>query len=250
VARRPRIVVTCSRRAAGPGADNPARQRPPRPEVYLLEAYLDAVVAGGGLPLLVAPVDGEHEQLVEQALELADGVVISGGPVDLLPGHYGQEPRVPFTSVDEPRARLELALARACVEREIPLLGICGGLQVLAVAVGGTLVQDLEREWREPLEHQQPTPPSQAWHAVDLEPGLVRCAYGRGRIEVNSTHRQAIDGPGALQVTGRAPDGVVEVAELRGHPWCLGVQWHPEALDGSLYPELCAAAARFRALRR
>ena len=98
----------------------------------MLRGYLDAIVAGGGLPVALSPVEGLGEDLADWAADHADGVVISGGPVDLLPYHYGQQPRAAFDSVDEPRARLELALARLCMERGIPLLGVCGGLQVMA----------------------------------------------------------------------------------------------------------------------
>jgi len=246
---RPLIVVTSSQRAAGPGSGNPIRQRPPRPESFLLRNYLEAIAAGGGLPVALAAVGGLHDELAAWALEHADGVVISGGPVDLRPAHYGQEPRVPFDSIDEPRAQLELALARGCMDRDLPLLGICGGLQVMAVAAGGTLVQDLSVEWPGAAEHQQLTPPSEPWHAVQLEPGLVRNAYPTASIRVNSTHRQAIDQPGALSVVGRAPDGVIEAAELPGLRWCAGVQWHPEALGAELYPQLCAAADEVRRAR-
>ncbi len=250
MATPPVIVITTSRREAGPGSGNPQRQRPPRPELFLLRNYLEAVVAAGGLPVLLAPAQGLHRQLADWALDQADGVVVSGGPVDLLPHHYGQEPRVPFDSVDEPRALLELTLARGCMERGVPLLGICGGLQVMAVASGGTLVQDLYAEWPDHLEHQQLTAPSEPWHPVALEDGLVRDAHDAAQIAVNSTHRQAVAQPGGLRITGRAPDGVVEAAELPGHPWCVGVQWHPEALDGALYPQLCEAARVFRSRNR
>lgn len=246
MSQRPVIVVTTSQRAAGPGSGNPRRQRPPRPESFLLRNYLEAIVAGGGLPVPLAPADGLHDELAAWALEHADGVVISGGPVDLLPYHYGQEPRVAFDSIDEPRALLELAMARGCMARGVPLLGVCGGLQVMAVAAGGSLVQDLYAEWPDHLEHQQLTPPSQPWHRVRLDPGLACDALGAAEIQVNSTHRQAVAEPGSLRITGWAPDGVVEAAELAGHPWCVGVQWHPEAIGGALYPELCGAASRRR----
>lgn len=247
---RPVIIVTTSQRERGSGSGHPRRQRPPRPEAYLLRGYLAAIADGGGLPVPLAALDGLHQELVAWALEHADGVVISGGPVDLLPYHYGQQPRVPFESVDEPRAHLELALARGCMERGVPLLGVCGGLQAMTVAAGGSLVQDLELEWPGAQEHQQLTPPSQPWHPVDLQPGLVRDAYGCPRIQVNSTHRQAVAEPGSLRFVGHAPDGVVEAVELPGHPWCVGVQWHPEAIGGALYPQLCAAALELRVRRR
>ncbi|MFH1469419.1 MAG: gamma-glutamyl-gamma-aminobutyrate hydrolase family protein [Pseudomonadota bacterium] len=238
---RPRIVVTTSRRALGPAGASPLRQRPARPEVWLLEAYLDAIARSGGLPLPLAPVDGLAAELADWALTEADGVVISGGPVDLHPRSYGQEPRVSNLDLDPERSELELRLACGCLARGLPALGVCGGMQVLAVAAGGSLIQDIEAELPGAGEHQQPTPPSQPWHPVLLEPGRVQAVYG-SRTEVNSTHHQAVAEPGALRITGRAPDGVVEAIEAPDHPWCVGVQWHPEALDAALYRALCRAA--------
>jgi putative glutamine amidotransferase len=238
---RPRIVVTTSRRVHGPAGVHPTRQRPPRPEVYLLRAYLDAVAAGGGLPLPVAPVEGLEEELADWVLAHADGVVVSGGSADLDPAHYGEAPRVPYPDLDPSRAALELRVARGCLERGLPILGVCGGMQALAVAAGGRLLQDIATDLSGALEHQQPTPPDRPWHEVAVTHGPLRDLLG-ARREVNSTHHQAVRDPGALRCVGWAPDGVVEAVDLPDHPWCVGVQWHPEALDGALYGPLCAAA--------
>ncbi len=239
---RPVIAVTTTRRVLGPAGTSARLQRPPRPETYLLSDYLRAITAAGGLPLPLAPVDGLHEALAGWAADRVQGVVISGGPIDIAPHWYGAQQRVPFPSVDEGRTELEAALVRHCLQRDIPLLGVCNGMQLLAALTGGDLYQDLEHELPGASEHQQPTPPSQTWHEVELEGGAVRSAYGRARIQVNSTHRQAVRDPGALRITGLAPDGVAEAIELPGHRFCVGVQWHPEALGGELYPQLVAAA--------
>ena len=120
----------------------------------------------------------------------------------------------------------------------------------MAVAAGGTLWQDLHEDCPRAEEHQQLTPPSQTWHEVNLQEGATCAALGAVKVQVNSTHRQAVRDPGTLRITGRASDGVVEAAELPGHPFCVGVQWHPEAIGGGLYPELCRAALAYAATRR
>jgi putative glutamine amidotransferase len=107
-----------------------------------------------------------------------------------------------------------------------PILGICGGLQALAVAAGGTLVQHIH----DAKGHEQDEDPALASHAVLLSPGIIRQSFGVDSIMVNSTHHQAIADPGALQVTGRAPDGVIEAAEHPDLRFAVGVQWHPELL--------------------
>ena len=245
---RPRIVVTISRRPLGPPGTNPARARPGRPELVLGRAYLEAVARGGGLPILLAPQEGLEDELAAWAAEHADGVLISGATADIAPAFYGEAERVPVPERDDARARTELALARLCAERGIPVLGVCGGMQALVVAAGGSLIQDIATELPGALEHEQPTPPREPWHPVTLDGGRARAALGP-TAQVNSTHHQAVLRPGPYRVTGWAPDGVVEAVELPGHPFCVGVQWHPEALDGALYPELCQAAAAFRASR-
>ena len=103
---------------------------------------------------------------------------------------------------------------------QFPVLGICGGMQALAVAAGGTLIQDIGSQVPNALEHEQPTDPIEPWHAVRLENGLLSQLHGRTEIQVNSTHHQAVDDPGSLRITGRAPDGIVEVIESANHPFC------------------------------
>lgn len=172
------------------------------------------------------------------AVELLDtvrAVVVTGGAVDLHPRHYGQAVLGRLDRVDEDRAALELTLARAAVDRGLPFLGVCGGMQTLAVALGGTLVQDIATARPGALEHEQPTDPATPWHPlVDVDPRWARWFPPA----VNSTHHQAVDRPGPLAVVARAPDGIVEAVVLPDHPFCLGVQWHPEHLDGAVFTAL------------
>lgn len=235
------LAVTSDRRALGPAPDSP-RVRPARPEVYLKAAVVQAVRAAGAEPLILPPA-GPHtdiDALVRAVLDRCDGVVITGGAFDIHPRHYGGAVTGRLDRTDDERTDLELRLAARCLHQGVPVLGLCGGEQALAVAAGGTLVGDLGQDWPGALEHEQPSDPAQPWHAVHTEPGVLRRIYGP-TLRVNSTHHQAVADPGALRVTGRAPDGVVEAVELDGHPFCVGVQWHPELLDTALFAALVGA---------
>jgi putative glutamine amidotransferase len=188
--------------------------------------------------LILAPGDSEEERT--GLLARVDAVVITGGHFDIHPQHYGTEVSSRLDATDAPRTEMELALARDCIRLEIPVLGVCGGMQVLAVASGGTLVQDILTEHPGALDHEQATDPAAPWHRVQLE-ATSRLAHMGKEIQVNSTHHQAVADPGEMVVTGRAPDGICEVIELPSHRFCVGVQWHPELLDIAPYAALVEA---------
>lgn len=240
----PLILVTTDRRALGP-APRSARVRPPRPEVVLKQAVVDAVRACGGLPLLLPPVLLDPPDIAA-LLCLVSGVVVTGGAFDIHPRHYGQRAAARIDRVDDDRTDLELAMCAACLCGGVPILGICGGLQALAVAAGGSLLQDIGTQVPGALEHEQPTDPAEGWHPVSLTGPLAAArAGGEGTAAVNSTHHQAVDDPGELLACGHAPDGIIEAAVLVGHPLALGVQWHPELLNHGLWPyQMLVDAAR------
>jgi len=158
-----------------------------------------------------------------EVVALADAVVLSGGHFDIHPRHYGQAVQGRLDTPQEARTELELALAREAVAAQLPVLGICGGLQALAVAWGGTLVQHLKTS---PVQHEQFRSPGVCGHDV-VAWGALAVRLG-DRFAVNSTHHQGVDRvPAGWRVIARADDGVVE-AMTNGR--ALGVQWHPERL--------------------
>ena len=198
-------------------------------EVFSLrDDYVRAVEKAGGLPLVLAPGPLEH---VDELLGRLDGLLLSGG-ADLDPGHYGEEPHESVADVNPHRDHFELALSREAVRRDLPLLAICRGHQVLNVAMGGTLVQDIPSQVEGALDHD---PKGERWapaHDVRILPGTrLREILGRDRVAVNSFHHQSIKTPGkGLVVSACAVgDDVIEGVELPALRFVVGVQWHPEA---------------------
>ena len=232
------VLVTAENRMPSNPA-NPVRVRPPRLETWISEAYVSAVRQAGGTPLIQSPSTDLDE--LDRLLEVVAAVVITGGHFDIHPKHYGKSVHGRLDTPDDARTHSELELARRCMDRDIPLLGVCGGMQALVVAAGGDLIQDIATHHSRQIDHEQETDPAQPWHSVSLDPNSKLAAMGE-TIEVNSTHHQAAGGLGRLQATGFAPDGICEVAELPNHRFCVGVQWHPELIDPSPYRLLLEAA--------
>jgi len=215
----------------------------------LKRTYVDAVLRAGGLPILVP----FGPAVAETYLEVLDGLVLSGGAFDIPPALYGEETRPTCGPLVPERTGTELALLRAALAGGLPVLGVCGGMQLLNVALGGTLYQDLPAD-AGIRGHEQPPPKDVPTHDVDVVEGTRLAALvGAGRLRVNSTHHQAVRAvaPGLL-VSARAPDGVVEGIELPSHRFALGVQWHPEAAlrhearHAEIYRALVRAAAEGR----
>jgi putative glutamine amidotransferase len=211
---RPRILVPLDVDAAR------GRYEQPR-------AYADAVSAAGGLPL---PVPCGDPSLVAEYLALGDGLLVAGGDLDIDPSRYG-EPRRPGCGPSRPeRTAFEEAAVASALAAGMPVLGICGGMQLIAVVRGGALHQHLPDDLG--VSHEQPPPKDVPSHVVEIGPGsLLERLVGAEPLRVNSTHHQAVSRPGrGVAVSGWAPDGVVEAIEIEGAPFALGVQWHPEAL--------------------
>ncbi|HEY1357012.1 MAG TPA: gamma-glutamyl-gamma-aminobutyrate hydrolase family protein [Thermoleophilaceae bacterium] len=187
-------------------------------------SYAEAVQLAGGLALLLPP-DDEVAEAPDQLLDMLDALVLAGGS-DIDPASYGARPDPETRGTRPERDRFELALAHRALERGMPVLGICRGMELLNVALGGTLEQHIER-----VDIHRHTPGAFCDHAVRLEPGtLAAQAVGAERTEVKSHHHQAVDELGeGLVVSGWSePDDLPEAIELPGKPFALGVLWHPE----------------------
>lgn len=199
------------------------------PRARLNEAYLDAIRAVGLVPLIVAPMEPAE---LESVLGGVHGVVLSGGE-DVAPSEYGAEMSPRTDAPHRPRDQCELALARMAHDRRVPTLAICRGIQVMNVAFGGTLVQDIPSECPSALKHDRADARAVRVHDARIEPGSgLERALGTHALSVNSSHHQSVAriAPG-LRVTARATDGIVEGAEwVADDWWMLGVQWHPEEL--------------------
>lgn len=218
-----------------------------------LHGYIDAVLAVGGLPVMI-PLSVQGADLAELYGYLA-GLVLPGGG-DIEPALYASAKHPTTSGIDLDRDRAEIWLARQALADAKPLLGICRGLQVLNVAAGGDLVQDLPTEVSSADAHyfRYPDYPlDYPAHNVQVEEdSLLARVTGEPILEVNSRHHQALHAlaPG-LAVVGRAPDGVIEAVESPQHPFALAVQWHPENLQvqpamRALFAGLVAAAAERR----
>jgi len=204
-------------------------------------AYADAVEATGGRPLLVPPSsDG-----LDETLDALDGLIFSGGS-DLDPELYGQDPHEETFGLVRDRDEAELALMRAALERDMPLLAICRGSQVLNVARGGDLLQHLPDEVGH--EDHKHTPGVFADHEVDVEPGTKVAALLGDRAPVKSHHHQGFDRLGeGLLAAARADDGTVEALEDPTRSFAIGVLWHPEAgEDFALFRGLVDEARAYR----
>ncbi len=197
--------------------------------------YVRAVYLTGGLPLVaVPPMEcGDTAEAVAELCSMARGIVLTGGP-DILPHLFGEEPHPKLGAVSPIRDQFELALARAAIQADLPTLAICRGMQVLNVAAGGGLIQDIESCVPGAHAHRVAAPRWLPTHSVSIAQGsILRRVFGRDSIMVNSFHHQAVHpvAPG-FEVVARSGDGVVEAIERVGSRFTVGVQWHPEALAG------------------
>ncbi len=199
------------------------------PWYALRRNYGSAVMAAGGLPLGLLHVDPE---LVEACLDQLDGLIVTGGAFDIDPALYGAVERHPTVDLKAARTAFEWAITERALDRDLPVLGICGGEQLLNVVLGGTLIQHIPEAVPDALAHEQPNPRDEASHVVEIVPGtLLRRICGHDVLAVNSAHHQAVDRTGRdVVVSATAPDGVIEAIEHPAHRFCLGVQWHPEFL--------------------
>ena len=215
------------------------------------EDYVRSVEQADAVPVVLPPVSPGD---VPSLLDRLDGVLLSGG-VDVDPALYGQAPHPKLRRVNRRRDDFELALTREALRRDVPILAICRGHQVLNVATGGTLVQDVPSLIKGAVEHDGSGPRWRHAHWVEVTaPSRLREILGRDALPVNSIHHQAVDRVGeGLVVSARCPeDGVVEGLELPGRRFVVSVQWHPESFwnrPDSFQPLFDAHAEACRAAR-
>jgi putative glutamine amidotransferase len=198
------------------------------PTLFLRARYMQAVEAMGGVPLIL-PVTASKE-IQEALLSKVQGLLMTGSGPDLDPALYGEEQQFRFKKMSRERADSEIALARMALEADLPVLGICGGAQLMNVVLGGSLYQDIASQIPGALDHRQKTAATGPAHGVAITPGTrLHAILKTDRLQVNSSHHQATKtvGPG-LVVNAKAEDGVIEGLESPRHRFALGVQWHPE----------------------
>jgi putative glutamine amidotransferase len=250
---KPLIGVTTSELRPGELATLRRHGEPPNPEMALGMTYVRALEAAGAFPVVVPPLEPRD---VGRLLDRLDGLVLSGGP-DLAPAAYGAKPHVELGSTEPDLDAFEYAMAREALRLELPILGICRGVQTLNVARGGTLHQHLPDVVGDGIAHRQSVDGRVPTHPVIILSGSrLAASLGATRLSVNSFHHQAVDRLGAdLCACAWAPDGAIEAIEDPGRPFVVAVQWHAETLQGvpsqlTLFEALVSTAAGSTQQRR
>lgn len=206
---------------------------------YLLrENYVKAVFDHGGTPVILS----YHDDAI---IERLDGILFTGGNFDIPPEISGIKNPASARRVRPYRTRYELALFHQALALKMPMLGICGGMQLMAVGAKGKLIGDIASEVENALRHEQGGPRDRPSHQVAVKKNTLLFALAQCEIlEVNSTHHQAVASAGSAIVSAVAPDGVIEAIEIPSHPFALGVEWHPELLYKN-YPPHASIFAGF-----
>lgn len=218
----------------------------------LSNTYIQAVTEAGGIPLLI-PNDIPDEHL-RNLLKQFDGLLLTGGG-DIHPDRYSGHPHARLSNIDRERDRTEFVLLQAAVKTSLPFLGICRGFQVINVALGGTLYEDISDQYPDARKHDYypDWPRDYIAHEVDVSPdSQLGHILNQQNVSVNSLHHQAVHRIAPeLSITAHASDGIVEGFELPGYPFGLGVQWHPECLQAhppmrALFRSFVDAANQFQ----
>ena len=236
--RRPLVLLP-------PDLDVRQTKRGPLPVMITQRAYTTRILDVGGLPLVMPPVDDAG---LDQLIALADALVLPGGGFDIDPRHYGEALLPGCGELKPERTDLEWGLLVRAEKKGIPVLGICGGMQLMNVVRGGALFQDLPTQAPSPLIHSQEGSKKEPSHTVDVVAGTqLAQLVGAGSLAVNSTHHQGVKTLGLnLSSSALAPDGLIEGLEDRSKAFFVGVQWHPESMDEephrALYRALVDAA--------
>ncbi len=221
------------------------------PTYFLRARYMKAIEDAGGIPVVLPLLS--NGAAWRQVVAHVHGLLITGSGSDLAPELYGERQRHKFTRMSRERATMELGITKAAYRADVPTLGICGGMQSINVALGGTLYQDIAAQLKTSINHLPSHSATKTSHSVQIAPGsLLRRIAGKARMDVNSSHHQSIKNVAPnLAQTAVAPDGVIEAIEAPGRAFILGVQWHPEFLyerdpvERRLFTALVRAARTF-----
>ena len=206
------------------------------PAVLIPAPYVDLVAEAGGIPVVLPPVSSLESELVSRL----DGLVLAGG-ADLNPATYGESPHVETSGWRDDRDGGELALLGGALKQELPVLGICRGLQLMTVHAGGRLEQHVPD--RVGHDGHRPEPGVYGQHSVALVEGSTAHRVLGSSVQVKSYHHQGVADAGSLTIVGHAEDGTIEAVEVPGHDFAVGVLWHPEAGgDVRLFRALVEAA--------
>ena len=230
-------------------SDRDSTQENIESQYYVRRNYCAAVASAGGIPI-VLPYDGASE---DEHLALLDGLLITGGMFDVAPEEYGMQAKYPDQIAMKPdRTHFERSLLRGALQRDIPVLGICGGMQLIAVEMGAKLHQHIPSDVHTTIEHKQTVPCNIAAHSIRIQPGTrLHRVLGVDTLSVNSLHHQAVSGGNQrLHISAVADDGVVESIEVPDRAFCIGVQWHPEYLVNEGERNLFAELIRVASVRR
>lgn len=195
-----------------------------------LPTYINALQDAGAIVLLLPA--SENSNHITRMLDVIDGLVLPGGN-DVDPAMYSEAAHQQLGSIRPERDRFEIALVRDALERDMPVLGICRGMQVLNVALGGSLYQDIPSQYATSIEHdQEESDRDHIVHSIELTAGSQLHQFLHTRtLQANSMHHQAINCPGqGVVVTGKAPDGIIEAIEVAQHRFAIAVQYHPEEM--------------------
>jgi len=208
--------------------------------------YTNAITEAGGIPAVLPPLSAED---ISDALARVDGLLLTGG-ADINPARYGQEPHEKTKFLNPRREEADIALARTAIDMDLPVLAICLGAQIVNVACGGDLVQDIESQLASPLKHSSVAQPK-PMHEVTIDSGTkLHSVLGVSRLETNSSHHQAMRNIGnGLLINAHAPDDIIEGVEAIDKRFVIAVQWHPERMTDRpkhlrLFKALVEAATR------
>ena len=199
---------------------------------YALRAcYSQNVEKAGGIPVMLP-----YSQDIDATLEFIDGLIIPGCDEDIHPRFYGREILSDKVKTKDIRAEYELEIAKKALNRNMPVFGICNGLQLINILFGGTLIQHIPDHLSSELNHEQPPPKNIPTHPIIIKEGtILRSLSPTSEIMVNSTHHQAIENLGqGLVASAYAPDGIIEAVESKEYKFLVGVQWHAEYLNSQL----------------